>query len=29
VVECAGLRYETRLSGYMTPDHPRRQATIL
>jgi hypothetical protein len=28
VVECAGLRYGTRLSGYMALDHPRRQVSI-
>jgi hypothetical protein len=28
VVERVGLRYGTRLSGYMAPDHPRRQVPI-
>jgi hypothetical protein len=29
VVERAGLRYETRLSGYTAPDHPWRRVSIL
>jgi hypothetical protein len=29
VVERAGPRYGTRLSGYTAPDHPRRQVSIL
>jgi hypothetical protein len=29
VVECAGPRYGTRLSGYTAPDYPRRQASLL
>jgi hypothetical protein len=29
VVECAGSRYGTRLSGYTAPDYPRRQASLL
>jgi hypothetical protein len=29
VVEHADLGYETRLSGYTAPDHPRRQVPVL
>jgi hypothetical protein len=29
VVERVGSRYGTKLSGYMAPDHPKRQVSVL